>query len=54
MRGLENPSLSFSNPLTPTLFRRERGLSGTAVTSCHELCDAVIRNPTNFEIEFRF
>ena len=32
MRGLENQSVSFSNPLTPTLSLRERGLSGTVVT----------------------
>jgi hypothetical protein len=32
MRGLENQSFSFSNPLTPTLSLRERGPSGTAVT----------------------
>jgi hypothetical protein len=31
MRGLENQSFSFSNPLTPTLSLRERGLSGPAV-----------------------
>ena len=31
MRGLENQSVSFSNPLTPTLSLRERGLSGTVV-----------------------
>jgi hypothetical protein len=31
VRGLENQGLNFSNPLTPTLSLRERGLRETAV-----------------------
>jgi hypothetical protein len=31
MTGSENQGLNFSNPITPTLSQRERGLSGIAV-----------------------